>query len=150
MRFRGDDFHEVWLPGFVRNAVLGAVLVMLSTGSFAQREVLVSGHIQGASGKHAVYVALWDADGFLRNPVQELRIAPGAIPAFTFRVAAGRWAVSAYEDKNDNGKLDMGLFGPKEPAGFGRPFHAWRKPHFEDVAVQVEHDMTDVNIQLHP
>jgi uncharacterized protein (DUF2141 family) len=56
--------------------------------------------------------------------------------------------VSAYEDKNGNGVLDMGLFGPKEPSGFWRPFHAWRKPRFDDVAVDVGRDIADANVTL--
>ncbi|MBV8842790.1 MAG: DUF2141 domain-containing protein [Bryobacterales bacterium] len=64
-----------------------------------------------------LYVALWEADGFLKRPVQQVRIEPGAERIFRFEVPAGRWAVSAFEDRNGNGVLDMGFFGPKEPSG---------------------------------
>jgi hypothetical protein len=30
--------------------------------------VSLSGRIIGATGKHAIYVALWDSDGFLNRP----------------------------------------------------------------------------------
>ncbi|HEX4308820.1 MAG TPA: DUF2141 domain-containing protein [Acidobacteriaceae bacterium] len=97
---------------------------------------------------HAVHVVLWDAAGFLNKPVKEIVIEPQASPDYHFEVRAGRWALSAFEDENDNGKLDMGAFGPKEPSGFWRPFHAWRKPRFDDVAAEVDRDVTDADIRL--
>ena len=42
----------------------------------------------------------------------------------------------------------MGVFGPKEPSGFWRPFHGWRKPRFDDVAVQIDQNTTDAEIKL--
>jgi hypothetical protein len=110
--------------------------------------LIISGRVIGASGKNAVFVALWDAGGFLKRPVQQIRIEPGADPNFQFRLPAGRWALSAFEDENGNGILDMGVFGPKEPSGFWHPFHAWRKPRFDDVAAQIYRDTTDAEVQL--
>ncbi len=109
--------------------------------------VVLSGRILGAS-RDPVYVALWDERGFLEHPVRELRLEPGSELTFSFDVAPGRWALSAFEDRNGNGKLDMGLFGPREPAGVGRPFTGWRRPRFNDVAQTIERDTTDVVIQL--
>jgi hypothetical protein len=31
----------------------------------------------------------------------------------------------------------MGLFGPKEPAGFFKPFAGWHRPSFDEVAFEV-------------
>jgi uncharacterized protein (DUF2141 family) len=108
----------------------------------------LSGKVTGGSGTHAVYVALWDASGFLQLPVQKTRIDPGATAVFHFQVPAGRWALSAFEDENGNGLLDEGAFGPKEPSGFWRPFHGWHKPRFDEVAFQIDRDMTDIEIRL--
>lgn len=110
--------------------------------------VTVSGVVLGASRKHAVYVALWDNDGFLKRPVQQVRLEPGLELMFQFQMPAGRWALSAFEDENDNGTLDMGLFGPREPSGFWHSFHAWRKPRFGDVSSLIEQDTTNANIRL--
>lgn len=117
-------------------------------GQSGPATVRISGTVMGGSGKHPIHVALWDAAGFLEKPVEEIRIGPGAASEFHFEVQPGRWALSAYEDGNENGKLDMGLFGPKEPSGFWRPFHGWHKPRFDDVAVDVERDVTGAQIQL--
>lgn len=127
------------------------LLFTLALGSSAHADparVSLAGRVNGASGKHAIYVALWQSDGFLQKPVRQIRIAPGAEAAFGFQLSAGRWALSAFEDRNDNGVLDMGLFGPKEPSGFWRPFTAWRRPKFEDVAVLVTRDTANANIAL--
>ncbi len=56
--------------------------------------------------------------------------------------------MSAFEDKNGNGVLDMGVFGPKEPSGFWRPFTAWRKPCFADVASQIDRSLADAQVML--
>jgi hypothetical protein len=111
--------------------------------------ISISGKIGGASGNHPVYVALWDASGFLTKPVQQIRIEGHSTTGFQFHVPAGAWAISAYEDENENGKLDMGMFGPKEPSGFWRAFHGWHKPRFAEVSSQVSADVSNADIQLH-
>lgn len=108
----------------------------------------LSGRLLGASRNSALYAALWQADGFLKRPVQQIRIEPGAERAFRFEVPAGRWAVSAFEDQNGNGILDMGFFGPKEPSGFWRAFNGHRKPRFDDVASVVVSDTLNADILL--
>lgn len=127
------------------------VFVMLSA-AVAQRssseQFEISGRVTGGSGKHAIFVALWDADAFLKEPVKQVRIDPQASPLFRFYVPAGRWAISAFEDENNNGVLDLGRFGPKEPSGFWRAFHGWRKPRFDDVANSVDHNVYDADIAL--
>ena len=110
--------------------------------------VTLSGHVRGASGAHAVYVALWQREGFLEHPARQTRFAPGVAPDFRFDVPPGSWALSAFEDKNDNGVLDMGHFGPKEPTGFWRAFTAWHKPKFDEVAASVTRDTGDADITL--
>ena len=132
--------------------VLGAGLLLIPARVNGQSApaafISISGTVV-ASGKHAVYVALWDRPSFLQKPVQGLRIPPGAATNFQFRVPPGDWALSAFEDLNDNGILDEGLFGPKEPSGFWRPFHAWRKPRFADVSSRYDKDTSGIQIQLH-
>jgi hypothetical protein len=136
-------------------AWLSVAIIIYSTTIFTARgqappPVLInlSGKVSGGSGKHVIFVALWERDGFLKHPAQQARIEPGAEPHFQFQIPVGRWAVSAFEDRNDNGVLDMGAFGPKEPSGFWRPFHKWRKPRFEEVAVQIDLNTTDIDISL--
>jgi len=114
-----------------------------------QVTITLSGKVLGASGKHTVYVALWNENSFLKKPVQQVQFKTGANTDFQFHVPPGAWAVSAYEDENENGVLDMGMFGPKEPSGFWRPFHQWRKPRFSDVSSVIDKDTPNADIQLH-
>jgi uncharacterized protein (DUF2141 family) len=113
-----------------------------------QPSVTLSGKVTGASGNYRIYVALWDASGFLNRPVQQVRIDAHASAQFQFHVAPGSWCISAYEDENANGKLDMGLFGPKEPSGFWRPFRGWHKPRFAEVSSIVSADVAHADIEL--
>ena len=128
-----------------------AAMLAASAGAAGQNtpSITISGSVTGASAKHAVYVALWNAAAFLATPVQQIRIDAGADPRFQFRVPPGEYALSAFEDKNGNGILDMGAFGPKEPSGFWRDFHAWRKPRFADISSPYLKDTSAIQIRLH-
>ena len=114
----------------------------------ATPSVTLSGRVRGASGRHSVYVALWNSENFLERPSQSLRLDVDGPVVYRFQTPPGRWAVSAFEDRNDNGVLDAGRFGPKEPSGFWKPFRGWRRPRFDDVAVTVDHDVVDADIDL--
>jgi uncharacterized protein (DUF2141 family) len=127
---------------------LFAALLLPAVSSMAETTVKISGRITGASGKHTVYVALWNADGFLLHPTRSLRLEPGTALVFQFDIAPGRWALSAFEDVNGNGVLDQGMFGPKEPSGFWRAFSGWHKPSFDEVAAQIDRDTTGSDIKL--
>ena len=129
-------------------ATVGLGVLLLAASAQEPARVSLSGEISGMSGAHTIRVALWNELGFLQKPIQEVRFKAGSSPRFTFEVPRGRWAVSAYEDRNENGVLDMGLFGPKEPYGFWRSIQGRHKPHFDDVAMLVDRDTTDANIAL--
>lgn len=133
---------------WVRLALLFVGLCVAQTGTAGVDTFSLSGKVTGGSGKHVMHVALWDAAGFLKHPVREIRIEPGDPTDFHFDVPPGRWALTAFEDLNDNGKLDMGMFGPKEPNGFWRPFHAWRKPRFDDVASVIDREAVGIELRL--
>jgi len=120
----------------------------MDTRSPAPGGFVLGGRVEGSSGKHAVFIALWQADGFLHRPVQQVRVEPGRPAGFRFQVPRGAWALSAFEDVNGNGELDMGMFGPKEPSGFWRKFTGWHRPDFDEVSVVVERDIENAVIEL--
>lgn len=89
-----------------------------------------------------VLVAVCDRAAFLaptcpyrgRAPAQ-----PGAVVVRVSGVPPGAYAVQAFHDENDNGKLDRTFFGmPAEGMGFSRdaPMH-FGPPAFADAAVDV-------------
>jgi hypothetical protein len=147
------SFVYLFLKQFRRSLAVGVVISALATGfaligAMAPQTFGLFGKVLGSSGKSVVYVALWQADGFLKRPVQQVRFEPGAELHFHFEVPAGRWAVSAFEDRNRNGVLDMGLFGPKEPSGFWRAFTGHHTPRFDEVASSIERDVQNADITL--
>jgi uncharacterized protein (DUF2141 family) len=129
-------------------SLLNTVITSEGQSTAPPKTVIISGKISGGSGSHPIYIALWDSAGFLNHPSQQARIQAHGNAAFLFRVPSGAWAISAYEDENENGKLDMGMFGPKEPSGFWRPFHGWHKPRFSEVSSMVSADVLNADIRL--
>jgi uncharacterized protein (DUF2141 family) len=125
-----------------------AAMVSGLSATAQQATVAISGKVIGASGNHPIYVALWDSSGFLTKASQQIRIDSHSSTQFQFHVAPGAWAMSAYEDENENGKLDFGIFAPKEPSGFWRPFHGWHKPRFSEVSSAVGSDVSNADIEL--
>lgn len=146
-----DSKPDAQLKLFAITKVVCILSLVLTSGDQIHSALLtfkLSGRVSGATGKYSVYVALWQAEGFLTRPVQQLRIPAGAGASFRFEVPPGRWAVSAFEDRNGNGALDMGWFGPQEPSGFWRPFHGHHKPRFDEVAFAVDRDVSNVDVVL--
>lgn len=136
----------------IASLLLSVVMVGLLVAGQGKAEegkkVTIGGKVSGATGRHTVRVLLWRSEQFLERPVQTVALPPGAATGFSFSVPPGPWAVSAFEDKNENGVLDIGLFGPKEPNAFWRPFAAQRAPKFNEVALAVAGDTTGVEIRL--
>lgn len=74
------------------------------------------------SDKGTILVSVHDSEKSFKSRVPMASFkAPAKTPAVTFalKLAPGEYAFCVYQDANDNGDLDTGLFGiPKEPFGF--------------------------------
>ena len=84
-------------------------------------------------GAGSIRVAFYNSDNtFLHRPADSLAAkAQQQTMTLTFKVPAGDYAIATYQDLNDNGQLDAGLFrAPKEPYGFGTGY----RPHFSAPA----------------
>ncbi len=70
--------------------------------------------------------------------------------AFSFTdVPAGTYTIFCYQDANDNGKLDEGMFGPKEPHGtYTAEKGGFGPPKFEEIKFDIKQDMTDIAMTL--
>ena len=67
---------------------------------------------------------------------------------FSFEnIPAGVYAIVAFQDENNNGKLDhlFGLF-PSEPLGFSWNAKAKMIPRFKDISFDVNKDTRDLDI----
>lgn len=137
----------------VRTAIspflVGALIVTLPAHA-ADLTVEVSG-VESAQG-HVMVALFADADGFPERSAQGARIEAGSgtVVAVFKSLAPGRYAVSAYHDRNDNAKLDRGMFGiPKEPYGFSRDARgAAGPPEFRDAAFTLPESGARITVNL--
>ena len=64
-------------------------------------------------------------------------------------LAPGWYALKAFQDTNGNGKIDIGMFGPKEPWATYRPARPkLRPPRFEEMAFDARASVTDANLAM--
>jgi len=100
-----------------------ALLLALLSGAAASHAADLSIRVDGARGAQgAIRVALFDsADRFLKRALQSAS-APARDGATTLEIkdlAPGQYAIAAYHDANDNGKMDRNMMGiPLEATGF--------------------------------
>ena len=96
-------------------------------------------------GQGSIAVAVYGSSGdFLKKPLAAQRRPAGQSNMdFTFDLPPGQYAIAAYQDLNDNGQLDAGMFNiPKEPYGFSNNYRPrFSAPHYEDCAIRVDSPM---------
>ena len=70
--------------------------------------------------------------------------------SFTLRGAAGQaYAIRCFQDVNGNGRLDLGLFGPKEPWATWRPYtRRLRPPKFDDLEFPLDGDVGGIRLEF--
>ena len=105
-----------------------------------------------------VYLSLLTEDGFKNHYRAYQRIAleigeedakAGSISFEFTDVPSGDYSFSAFLDRNENGKLDMGMLGPKEPWGnyrCARP--RMRGPKWEEIVFTVNGNTSDIIIAI--
>lgn len=92
-------------------------------------------------GKGSIVVSLYNEEKDFPNKPMALQTlkATNSIMQFSFAVPPGDYAIAAYQDLNENNKLDAGIFHiPKEPYGFSNHFRpAFSAPQFKDCKIKV-------------
>ena len=76
---------------------------------------------------------------------------PGSLTATIHGIDPGIYAVAAYQDSTDTGRLRRGLFGiPKDPTGFSRnPTLTMGPPSFDRCAFRIGTGNAAISIALH-
>lgn len=99
-------------------------------------------------GKGSVVVEIYnDEKLFLKKPVvSQIQRANSTSLELSFSFPQGTYAIAAYQDLNNNKKLDAGIFHiPKEPYGFSNNYRPeFSAPHYKDCSINVEGQTTSV------
>lgn len=120
----------------------------LSAVHAADLKVSVEG-VNGAKG--TIYFAVFEKEGFLDKPIKVAKSTPEQAAAILPNLKAGSYAISIYQDANDNGKLDRNMVGaPREPYGFSNDAMGMMgPPSFEAAAVKLGTENQSITIKLH-
>lgn len=102
--------------------------------------------VAGTTGKGQVMVAVYNSEAtWMQKPLMGTKVASSvqSTRISLHDLPAGEYALVAYEDQNDNGKLDKNQFGmPTEPFGFSNDATGhfgpakWEAAHFRLDAQQ--------------
>ena len=105
-------------------------------------------------GDGPVLIALFDKpDGFPagRAKVQQMAEGTQAKVAFSFKdLPPGRYALSAFQDRNNNKRLDANMMGmPTELYGFSRDARgSFGPPKFDDAVLTLDAAPRQISFQL--
>ncbi len=70
--------------------------------------------------------------------------------SFSFEnIPKGVYCLQGFLDTNNNGKLDIGMFGPKEHWGNYREYRpGFREPKFNETSFEINKNMENINLTL--
>lgn len=127
----------------MRFVVLALAAAVMAPNTASAQSGTVEVRFTGAQPRGPVLVQLSTESEFMRPSRFQTTITPNAdgtaVARFT-GVPAGRYAVSAYQDVNRDGRLTFGgmMGAPVEPWGYSRGARGvMGPPRFEDAAMRV-------------
>jgi uncharacterized protein (DUF2141 family) len=125
-----------------KNLTIILILLALALPASKSPEQQASLHIeilnvQKNGGKIIVEIYKDNSD-WLKSPFQKITLSTGESSRIaSFNVPYGKYAISIYQDINENGKLDQNFLGiPKEPIGFGNNHKPLGKPDLESASIE--------------
>lgn len=88
---------------------------------------------------------------WLKIPFRKLSLpSTQNVQIASFDVPYGKYAVTVYQDKNNNGEADMNFIGiPKELVGFGNNYKPFGEPKFESSTIEFEKTSKSHEIKLY-
>ena len=137
------------LPGILLLS-LATIPLALNATSGARLTVTLEG---GKPGEGEFVVGLFDAEeSWLKDVVREARVAVDeegrAVVSFE-GLPTGMFAISSYQDRNENGKIDTFLGIPREPYAFSNDARSMFGPaKFKDAAFEIGADDQDLAIRF--
>lgn len=126
------------------------ILLLTASESFSQGTLEIKiANVQKNSGK--VVVEIYNSESsWLKTPFRKAVLATNQeVQSASFQVPYDKYAISIYQDVNDNGKLDSGIFSiPKEPIGFGNNYKPFGRPKFTSAAIDFKATSKPQEIKL--
>lgn len=97
-----------------------------------------------------IYVSVFSEKGFLEKSIQTKSVTiSGSKVIVEFDLPPGEYAVSTYQDVNNNGKLDRYFIGkPKEPYGFSNNVEPFGPPNYRDCKFNLTSSPKVISISL--
>jgi len=133
--------------------LLFILLTFFTVSLFGKESYTVSGSITTVK-KGPVYIFLVDEAAF-KKPMTGLQTKilhpdPKEKILFSFlHVSPGNYGIRCFQDTNGNGKLDRGLWGPKEPWSMSWQIkRVLQWPWFKDIVFEVNKNVQGIIISL--
>ena len=106
-------------------------------------------NVQKNNGKVVVEIYNSKSD-WLKKPFRRMTLsADNNTKKALFDIPHGKYAISIYQDTNENGELGMNFLSiPKEPIGFGNNYKPFGKPKFESAAIEFKATSRPQEIKL--
>lgn len=134
-----------------------ALLFFASGAARAGNSYRASGRVRGLTGEHKVYVSVYANETNFNEglAMKTVIIHPDKIrdgkAEYFFVLPEGEYLISAFEDRNGDGKLNYGGFfnTPREPYGFYRRFRPLlNRPSFDRLKFRLDKELRSANINL--
>jgi uncharacterized protein (DUF2141 family) len=126
-------------------------LTFASAKSYGQQALDIKiTNIKKYSGK--IIVEIYNSKtGWLKTPYKKLVLPTDKeVQMASFSVPYGKYAITIYQDLNNNGESDMNFLSiPKEPIGFGNNYKPFGEPDFESCSIEFKASSKPQEIKLY-
>ena len=124
---------------------------LTTTKSFGQQSLDIKiTNIRKNTGK--IIVEIYDSKtSWLKTPFQKMILSSkNNVQTASFRVPFGKYAITVYQDLNNNGEADMNFLGiPKELVGFGNNYKPFGEPKFLSCLIEFKSISKPQEIKLY-
>lgn len=126
-------------------------LILTSSSLFAQPSLDIKiSNIKKNTGK--VVVEIYDdKTKWLKTPYKKMELSSSQDAQIaSFKIPYGSYAITIYQDLNNNGEADMNFLGiPKELIGFGNNYKPFGEPKFKSCLVEFKATTKPQEIKLY-
>lgn len=136
---------------FIVIALTMIAITFTTAKSFGQQTLDIKiTNIKKNSGK--VIVEIYNSKtSWLKTPYQKMELSSNQdAQTASFKVTYGKYAITIYQDLNNNGEADMNFLGiPKELVAFGNNYKPFGEPKFESCLVEFNANTKPQEIKLY-